>query len=158
MNKKNKFLSSFKYAAKGILTCLKLERNMRFHLIFCIYVFFFSFIMEISSTELALVFLASALVFISEMLNTAIEKLCDFVCKDKNQNIGKIKDICAGAVLVSAVISICVGVTVLYKPDKLLMIFNIFVNNPLYIILLVLSLVASIIYITCGFSFKNKKD
>ena len=46
---------------------------------------------------------------IAEMLNTAIERLCDVVEPHYNDTIGAIKDICAGAVLVSGLALIVVG-------------------------------------------------
>lgn len=38
---------------------------------------------------------------IAEMINYAIERLCDVVSVEKNDNIRVIKDICSGAVLVA---------------------------------------------------------
>ena len=44
-----------------------------------------------------------------EMMNTAIEKLCDMVQPDKHPEVKIIKDIAAGAVLVAAVCSVIIG-------------------------------------------------
>lgn len=51
--------------------------------------------------DVLLIVLATALVLIAEMLNTAIEALCDFVEDRQNEKIGIIKDISAAAVGVS---------------------------------------------------------
>lgn len=51
--------------------------------------------------DFGLVLLATGLVIIAEIFNTAIEALCDFVESEENKKIGLIKDICAGAVGVS---------------------------------------------------------
>lgn len=46
------------------------------------------------------------------MFNTAIEKLCDVVHKEMHPGIKKIKDIAAGAVLLSALFSLITGVSI----------------------------------------------
>ena len=51
---------------------------------------------------------------VSEMLNTAIERLCDFVEPNFNKEIKVIKDICTGAVLVSGLGLIVVGVWIIF--------------------------------------------
>lgn len=51
--------------------------------------------------DFSLVFIATVLVLVSEMFNTAIEALCDFVELNQNIKIGRIKDVSSGAVGVS---------------------------------------------------------
>jgi diacylglycerol kinase len=51
--------------------------------------------------DFGIVLLATGLVVISEIFNTAIEALCDFVESDHNIKIGLIKDVSAGAVGIS---------------------------------------------------------
>jgi diacylglycerol kinase len=48
-------------------------------------------------------------VITAELFNTAIEKLVDLVSPDYNRQAGFIKDVAAGAVLVSAIIAALVG-------------------------------------------------
>lgn len=48
--------------------------------------------------DFEIVLLATGLVVISEIFNTAIEALCDFVESGNNEKIGLIKDVSAGAV------------------------------------------------------------
>lgn len=48
--------------------------------------------------DVAAVLIATALMLISEIFNTAIEALCDFVEARDNQRIGMIKDIAAAGV------------------------------------------------------------
>lgn len=51
--------------------------------------------------DFGMVLIATGLVIISEVFNTAIEALCDFVEPEYNQKIGLIKDVSAGAVGIS---------------------------------------------------------
>ena len=53
------------------------------------------------------------MVFISESINSAIEALCDTVSSEYKVNIKYAKDVSAGAVLVSALVSVITGVIVL---------------------------------------------
>ena len=46
------------------------------------------------------------------MLNTAIEKICDFVHPDFSDRIGLIKDFSAGAVLLLAFVSVIIGLLI----------------------------------------------
>lgn len=48
--------------------------------------------------DFSIVLIATALVLVTEMMNTAIEALCDFVEPELNEKIGLIKDVSAGAV------------------------------------------------------------
>ena len=67
------------------------------------------------STYAALILLVCFLVLIAETINTAIEKICDFVEPNFNKKIGLIKDISAGAVILATLLSIIVGVLVYSK-------------------------------------------
>ncbi len=156
MKNKRSFLKSFIYALKGIIFCIKNERNMRFHTVFCLYIIYFSFYFNLNYTDYALLFLAMSGVFVTEMLNTAIEKLCDFVCNKHNKLIGMIKDIAAGAVFVSALFAVCIGAFVLYRPQEIVYIFNLFTQNLAYLCGFIFSLILSVLYIIYGISFKRK--
>jgi diacylglycerol kinase (ATP) len=59
--------------------------------------------------------MVSSGVLAAEILNTAIEKICDFIHPDFDKRIGFIKDISAGAVVLMAILSVIVGVMVYWK-------------------------------------------
>ena len=101
-------LLSFKYAFRGLGFALR-ERNMRIHVVIAGYIVLLGFMLGISACEWCAVFLSCALVIGTECMNTAIEKLCDYVCDETNVLIGNIKDIAASAVLVSAITAVAVG-------------------------------------------------
>ena len=63
-----------------------------------------------------------AFVIAMEMLNTAIEKLCDVVHQEVHPGIKKVKDIAAGAVLISAIFSLITGL-IIFLP-KIIMYFK----------------------------------
>lgn len=70
---------------------------------------------EISRIEWMLQILAIGLVLSVESLNTAVEKIADFVHPNFHKKIGFIKDIAAGAVLFAAFAAIAIGILI-YLP------------------------------------------
>ncbi len=100
---------SFSYAFKGISDALKSETNLRIHFIISIVVSLLAIYFKFSTVEYAILFLTIFLVIILEFVNTTIEKLSDIVHPDKSEEVRIVKDISAGAVLLSAIASIIVG-------------------------------------------------
>ena len=107
-----KFLDSFKYAGTGIISCLKIERNIKIHILAMVLVIIFGLIFEISSFEWMVCMILFAGVISAEMFNTAIEKISDFVMPEKSDKIKVIKDVSAGAVLVWATFSAIIGLII----------------------------------------------
>lgn len=70
--------------------------------------------------DFSIVLLATGLVIIAEIFNTAIEALCDLVESDENEKIGLIKDVSAGAVGISIFIWLIVIAIEVYRAFELL--------------------------------------
>ena len=104
-----KLIKSFGYAWAGIRSCFQSEPNFRIHTALAIVALLFSIVFKISTNEWIAVCFCIAFVLIMEMLNTAIEKLCDVVHKEVHPGIKKVKDIAAGAVLIAAFFSAITG-------------------------------------------------
>ena len=96
------FHKSLRCAIRGIVRCLRNERNMRFHTMAALYVLFFSGFFGLSRAELAVLFVTIGAVLSAEVFNTAAEDLCDYVSPGFARRIGSVKDLAAGAVLLSA--------------------------------------------------------
>ena len=118
----NTFFGSFLPAFKGIGIAFKSERNLRLHLIAVVFVTIISFALGISITEWLIILVLFALVISMELINTAIEKLSDVVQPEKDDRIGIIKDISAGAVLLSAIIALIIGFLIFIP--KILLLLN----------------------------------
>lgn len=101
-----KLVKSFAFAWAGIKSCLQSELNFRMHLVSALAAILLSLLFKISGTEWIAVCFCIALVITLEMVNTAIEKLCDVVSKETHPGIKSVKDIAAGAVLVAAAFSL----------------------------------------------------
>ncbi len=106
-------LRSIKFALHGIRFMVKTEPNARIHLAITILVIIAGLVSDLSVTRwLALVF-AIGIVWITEAVNTALEKLCDYANgKEYNSAIKAIKDVAAGAVFIAALCSILTGILV----------------------------------------------
>lgn len=117
MNKDTKFsihsrAKSFKYAFEGIYRFFRQEHNAWLHLLATVYVVIMAVLVGVTRVEaIALVF-AVALVWVTEMLNTCIEKVMDMISMEYDTRIKLIKDISAGAVLVAAAAALVIGLIV----------------------------------------------
>jgi diacylglycerol kinase len=106
------FLKGFHYAAKGIWKVARTERNFKIHLTIVLLVAVAGFMFSVSATEWMMIVLVTGLVLSAEMFNTAIESLVDRVSPEYEKTAGQIKDIAAGAVLITAVAAAVVGVII----------------------------------------------
>ena len=152
-------LRSFIYAFKGLGWMISHERNFRIHLTFLGFMTYFLVRFDyfiLTGTQIAILVLTCALVLASEMINTAIEKTNDTATKERNEKVKVAKDVAAGAVLIFAVASIIVGVSILWQPEAFKSLYTYFTVNPLSIALLVAMIVISLIFIF-KFDF-NKKE
>lgn len=104
-----KRLYSFRHALNGLKILIKEEHNARIHIGATVLVIIAGFLFKISPLEWIAVIFATGLVFASEILNTSIENLADFVSPDIQNRIKKVKDLAASGVLVSAITALLVG-------------------------------------------------
>ena len=110
--KLKKLINSFKYAFIGIITALKKEQNMKIHYLIMTLVIILGIIYHLSTFEWLICILCFGLVISMEMINTAIETTVNLVTT-KTEPLAKIaKDVSAGAVLVSAIISAIIGLII----------------------------------------------
>ncbi len=107
-----KVIKSFKYAFEGILTGIKEERNMKIHISIMILVIIFGILLKISKIEWIICIALFGIVISMEMINTAIENTVDLITKEKNEQAKVAKDVAAGAVLVSAIVSAIIGLII----------------------------------------------
>jgi len=113
-----RFLKGFFYAGRGIALVVW-ERNFRFHLCAAAFVIFFAArFYDFSRGEWAALLLTCGAVLSLEAVNTAIERLCDKISPEQDPKIGAVKDIAAGAVLISAIIAAAVGVCLFWNTER----------------------------------------
>ncbi len=105
-------LNSFRYAFRGIAAFLRREHNAWIHLLATIVVAGMGFYFRLSYLEWVAICLVLGLVWITEMLNTCVEKIIDEVTDERRPSIAFIKDVAAGAVLTAALLAVIVGLLV----------------------------------------------
>src|SRR5689334_7543787 len=115
----SKFLRSFGHAGRGIKYCFATQLNFRVHLFVLALVIAAGFIFQVNTTEWLFIIGCAMLVLTLELINTAIEHLCDLVTKTIHPAIKIIKDVAAGAVLVAAIGSVITG-AVIFIPKIIL--------------------------------------
>jgi diacylglycerol kinase (ATP) len=107
-----KRVDAFKYAFRGIALSFKTELHMRVHAVISLFTAFAGWYFGIDRTEWMFVLLCMGLVLSAELLNASIERLADKVSIEKDPLIGAAKDLAAGAVLITAIISLAIGLII----------------------------------------------
>ncbi|HSN08016.1 MAG TPA: diacylglycerol kinase family protein [Hanamia sp.] len=102
-------IKSFGWAFNGLKDCILHEKNFRIQYILALLVVIAGIFFSLSATEWMIILLCFSVVLSFEIINSAIEKLCDLVSPDFNLTIKKVKDMSASAVLLSAIISLIIG-------------------------------------------------
>ncbi len=122
---KNKhFLMSVEFALQGVKTVFDEERNMKKHVVFGLFALLMGIVFQLSISEWLWLLLAVFLVWIVEIINTVFENVVDMFTDFHFHPIGKkIKDMAAGAVLVTACFALIVGL-ILFVPKIYQLFFN----------------------------------
>ena len=111
-------LKSIGFAVKGGYKLITTEHSVMVQFSLAILMIIAGFVFHISRVEWMMQILAFGLVLGIESLNTAVEKIADFIHPEFHDRIGFIKDIAAGAVLFAATAAIAVGLLI-YVPKFL---------------------------------------
>lgn len=134
-----KFLKSFSFAFGGLLTCIREERNFRFHMAVAFHLFIYLPFFKLNRSELCIIIILCALVFVSEAINTAVENAVNST-GIISPFAGSAKDCAAAAVLISALSAVICGLILLWKPWAFSAILHFFMHYPIFIILQILSI------------------
>jgi diacylglycerol kinase (ATP) len=102
-------IESFNFAFEGIIHVLRTQRNMRVHFAVAIVVLVAGLWTGVSRLELIALLLAIAFVFITEMINTALEQAIDVATTAFDPLAKLAKDIAAGAVLIATINAVAIG-------------------------------------------------
>ncbi|WP_293896295.1 diacylglycerol kinase [Flavobacterium sp.] len=111
-------LKSVGFAVKGAYKLITTEHSVMVQFSLVILLTIAGFYFNISREEWMMQILAFGLVLGIESLNTAVEKIADFIHPEFHDRIGFIKDIAAGAVMFAAAAAIAVGLLI-YVPKFL---------------------------------------
>lgn len=141
------FFKAFIYAGEGIWQTIRSQRNFRFHIVAAVYVTAFSFFYELSKAEYAILILTFSSVMAGEMINTAIEAAVDLYSSEYSKTAKIAKDAAAGAVLVTAVFSVVIGIILFWDIDVIKEIIKYYSENIFALIGLIVSVPISAAFI-----------
>lgn len=123
---KNSFSKSLLAAFRGLIIAGN-ERNIRIHFIAAMLVTMAGFVVEISLTRWMIILILFAMVISTELINSALERLANMVEPNVNSHIRDLKDIAAGAVLLTSIVSVIIGI-IIFAPE----ILKFFKNIPIH--------------------------
>lgn len=112
--KNRNIIDSFKNAFSGIFYCIRNERNIKIHIAAACVALLLGFLLNITRFEFLILCMAIGFVIVSEMFNTAVEVIADLMVKVYHPKVKVIKDVSAGAVMVSALFSMTVGYIIFF--------------------------------------------
>lgn len=151
-----KFLRGFIFAAAGIVHGFT-ERNFRVHICAVCFVSWFALrFYELSRAEWAVLLLTFAAVLSAELFNTSIERLCDKVSPEKDEHIRRCKDCAAGAVLISAVFAVVIGVVLFWDLERFAAVGAYFGEAPARLVMPGIAVVAALLFVFLPERFKNR--
>ena len=108
-------IKSVGFALRGAFLLVRTEASIKIQVFLALVMTALGFYYEISNTEWILQIFAIGTVMGTEGMNTAIEKICDYVQPEFDPKIGFIKDISAGAVMIVSIAASIIGL-IIYLP------------------------------------------
>ena len=109
------FLRRLGFALAGLKLAARRERSFRCHLLAAAMVLGLLLATRPAPLWWALLGLATGLVLMAELFNSALETLLDHLHPEHHPAIGAAKDLAAGAVLVASVVALVVGLAFLLR-------------------------------------------
>ncbi|KLU59625.1 undecaprenol kinase [Peptococcaceae bacterium CEB3] len=110
------FWRSLNQAWRGLHYVWKTEGHMQFHAFAGVLVLVGAWWLKLARWEWLLLFYAIGSVFLSEVLNTAVELVVDLVQPNFHPLAGMAKDVAAGAVLVTVIQAVVIGIGLFWLP------------------------------------------
>jgi diacylglycerol kinase len=107
-------VDSFRFAFEGISHALKTQRNFRIHIAIFLFIVMLGLLFKLSLIEWAIIAIVSGLVFQAELMNTALEAIVDHVAPEFHALAKVAKDCAAGAVVISALAAVIVGLLIFW--------------------------------------------
>ncbi|VAW10665.1 Diacylglycerol kinase [hydrothermal vent metagenome] len=108
-------LKSVGFALRGALLLARTEASIQAQVCIAAAMTAAGFYFEISKMEWIVQILTIAMILGAEGLNTAVEKIADYIQPEYDKKIGFIKDISAGAVMMISIAATIIGL-IIYLP------------------------------------------
>jgi diacylglycerol kinase (ATP) len=102
-------MRAFGYAIAGLVYAFKIGHAIWIQSAIASVVIWVGFYLQIPSSDWRWIALAITLVWTTEIMNTAVETVCDALHPEHHRMIGVAKDAAAGAVLMAALGAVVIG-------------------------------------------------
>ncbi len=110
---KNKnFFEALKNSMNGLIYSIKEQKNLKIQLFIALIVVILSIVLKINKIEIFFVCISICFVVFAEIVNTSIEKVVDLVTEEYNEKAKLAKDIAAGAVIISSLNAVIIGMII----------------------------------------------
>ncbi|HLC84971.1 MAG TPA: diacylglycerol kinase [Candidatus Nanoarchaeia archaeon] len=110
------FAHSIMVACKGVYHALLTERNFYLQALIGLVVILAALLFEMSLSDIILLLIVCSLVLVLELINTSLERFIDIIHPQHRPAVGLVKDMMAGAVLISVILSIIIGLMIFHQP------------------------------------------
>lgn len=108
----SRLMKSFGHAFEGLEHSFKRDQNLRIHFFVGVIVVIMSIVLKVNPFEMGILGIMILLVMITEMINTAIERMVDLIIKEHREDAKIAKDVAAGMVFLTAAGSLVVGLLI----------------------------------------------
>lgn len=109
-----RLFKSFQYAIRGIRRVIREEQNIRLQIFLASIVAFMAYYFDVTRVEWIFLVSVIFLVFLMEVVNSAIERITDALKPRISTYVEEVKDIMAGAVLLASFLAIIVGLIIFF--------------------------------------------
>jgi diacylglycerol kinase len=114
---KNIFIA-IKNSLSGLKHVFINHQHFRIEIIFAFLVIILSYILDLSTYEFLFIILAIFFVLFSEIINTLVEEILDIIEPNYNEKIKILKDISSGAVFITVLFSLILGIIIFTSKFK----------------------------------------
>lgn len=121
MSKSHSIIKSFPYAFRGIKDTILKEPNFKVQLVLGVIAIILGIYFRLNRAEWLILVISIFLVLIMELINTTLENLVDIVSPQIQEKARIVKDVAAGGVLMSSILSIIIGL-IIFLPKVLALI------------------------------------
>ena len=122
-----RFFKSLKCAGRGLISVYKTEQNFRFQIIIALIIIALMLVLGVTRKEAVLLILMIAFVLVMELINSVFEKITDMMKPRIHVYAQLSKDIMSGAVLITSLVSLVIGLIIFIPYFK--EIYNLTINS-----------------------------
>jgi undecaprenol kinase len=109
-----RFVKSFRFASRGTITVIREEQNIKIYLFFALLNLILGLVTHLSYVEWAIIVVTISVTMGIEIINISLEELLDMISPEYNGRTKVIKDVAAGAALITTISSVIVFILIYF--------------------------------------------